>query len=245
MALVRSKGSLSFVKECKGRGGRLLTRRGLQVVRASCPPRYPARMEIWVLGLGPSALGLLTLGIPSAGQWLRVARWLAIALVCALVALHLAPESLGAIGAVAAVPFFLGLFGTTVFERLTGLHHEHDHGDHAHAHGTGSLTLGFLGLGLHQAFDGLQIGLVHETFGAQTTLAIAAHGAPLVAAYALSCRSTAGLRFALTRGVALVLLTGAGIALAGLVPPDLYEPAKPWLAAFVGGVLLHVVVHDA
>ncbi|TNE86306.1 MAG: hypothetical protein EP330_21430 [Deltaproteobacteria bacterium] len=209
-------------------------------------------MEKWALGLAPGALGLLSLAIPQAGRWLRVARWLAIGLVCLLVGLQIAPESYREIGVLAALPFFLGLLGPTAAERLSGLDHEHEHGeahhvhhDHAHEHGHGSLTLGFVGLGLHQVFDGLQIGFVHDSLGPQATVAIGLHGAPLVAAFALSCRKAAGTRYALFRGVLLVLLTGVGIGLAGLFPAEAVEPFEPWLAAFVGGVLLHVVVHDA
>lgn len=209
-------------------------------------------MEKWVLGLAPVALGLTSLVIPEAGRWLRAARWLAIALVCALVGIHLLPDSVRALSWVAALPFAAGLIAPTLVERLTGLDGEHEHGtahhihhDHAEEQGHGSLTLGLVGLGLHQVFDGLQIGLVHDVLGPQATLAIAFHGAPLVAAFALTCRSVAGTRYALARGALLVGLTALGILLAGLVPEGAVEPFEPWLGAFVGGVLLHVVVHDA
>lgn len=209
-------------------------------------------MEKWALGLAPVALALLILAIPQAGRWLSVARWVAIALACVLVGFHLLPEAFSELSWLVAVPFAIGLLGPTAVERLSGIDHEHEHGaahhihhDHAHEHGHGSLNLGLVGLGLHQLFDGLQIGLVHDVLGSQATVAIGMHGAPLVAAFVLTCRKAAGTRYALSRGALLVVLTAVGIAVAGAVPEALVEPVEPWLAAFVGGVLLHVVVHDA
>ncbi|MCO4746752.1 MAG: hypothetical protein KC912_18295 [Proteobacteria bacterium] len=209
-------------------------------------------MDKWVLGLLPVALGLTALALPGAARWLRPARWIALTLAVALAGLELLPDAYGELGWLAVLPFGVGLLGPSVVERLSGLGDEHHHGsahhlhhDHDHGMGHGSLMLGFVGLGFHQIFDGLQIAFVHDTLGPQATVVIGFHGAPLVAAFVLTCRNVSGRVIALRAGLALVALTAVGIALGGLAPEGLVEPIEPWLAGFVAGVLLHVVYHDA
>jgi uncharacterized membrane protein YfcA len=75
-------------------------------------------------------------------------------------------------------------------------------------------------------------------------LALAAHMIPMIAVVAMVYQRRGGWRPAVLRVVGLAIATTLGVILTALVPSALYERLEPWVAAVVGGLLLHVVAHD-
>ncbi|NRA36059.1 MAG: permease [Polyangiaceae bacterium] len=111
-----------------------------------------------------------------------------------------------------------------------------------------ALELGFVGLMVHRAADGVALAAYSGDHGHSSdidvVLAIAAHSVPVVAVVVLAFSAALGKRSALLRAVALAAASVAGIALTGLVPPEWLDALMPWVNAVFAGLLLHVVGHD-
>jgi uncharacterized membrane protein YraQ (UPF0718 family) len=183
------------------------------------------------------------------------------ALVAALVVVltQLLPESLAALGFVAAPVFAAGLLLPSLLERLTSrwlgadaLPHDHHHpGGHHHPHGGHNvigLEVGYLGLLVHKVGDGLALGAysseAHSGHGhLDILLAIGAHSLPVTALMVLAYKDERNTGVAIRRAIGLAVAAAAGIAMAGMVPTAWVLRVEPWVSAAVGGLLLHVVMH--
>ena len=185
-------------------------------------------MIAWVAGVAPVALALGTLAVPYAPRrWVAVARGAAFGAALAVVAGMLLPAAFERLGALAWWIAGVGFAGPFAIERLTKRSGE---------------QLAFAGLLAHQVADGIQIALA-AALGPLVTLALGAHGAPLVGAAVLATAGRAGVRRATVEGVALLLATCAGVAIGVLVPGAAVDRFEPQLQALISGLLMHVVWH--
>jgi len=182
----------------------------------------------WVAGVAPVALALVALAVPYAPRvWVTVARVVAFGAALAVVFGMLLPEAVGRLGAVAWGIALVGFAGPFAIERLT--------------RGSGE-QLAFAGLVVHQVIDGIQIALT-AALGPLVTLALGAHGAPLVGAAVLATAERDGVRRATMEGVTLLLATCAGVAIGVLVPGAAVDPYAAHVQALISGLLMHVVWH--
>jgi hypothetical protein len=186
------------------------------------------------MGIGSSAIG-------------RV-RTFALVAAITVVALHLFPEAVRALGTKAIAVFLLGIVLPAWAERglariFGGADHGH-HDAHAHAHGSGRLALeiGFLGLVLHHLGDGIALYTYATT--PDVVLTLAAHTVPLIAVVVLQYSTPGGRSRGIVRAALLLVAMIVGALGARIVPPDLVADASPWIAAVVSGLLLHVIAHD-
>jgi len=189
-----------------------------------------------VLGLG---LGLA----PGASRRaLGPLRTLALAAVIGVALLHLLPEAFTALGILGVAVFAAGMLlprWIAVARRASG-HDEHAVG----------LELGFWGLLAHHVGDGMALGAYsrmdeHEGHShADVLLALVLHTVPLVAVVSAGYARAYGTKKAVTRAAALAGASVLGIFAARLVPPELVESARAWIAAAVAGLLLHGLSHD-
>lgn len=171
-------------------------------------------------------------------RWIGAARTFAFGAALVVVAVTLLPEAVAALGLWALGIALLAYLVPVAFDALR-------HRSTVAAASTGlGFELGFAAVWLHQAFDGLQMGAVDHTLGPGVVLAIATHGAPLVAAAVLASSRTEGRRRALARGGVLLVGTCVGVALGNALPVDLVDGAGPLMRAAIAGLLLHVVTHD-
>lgn len=217
----------------------------------------------------PVLLGLALAMAPglrtaSSGPWHR----LVLALATAVVLLLMLPGAVQAAGWSALGVFAAAFAVPLATERLRGHGHGpgHAHGtghahpqDHAHGEGEGGdagdgggeethamdMELGFAGLLLHQAVEGAEVGTVFQVGqrGPAVALVLALHTVPLVAAVLHGCVLRLGVRGGLARGLALVLVTAAGVLVGGLAGAHL-DGVEPWVIAAVGGLLLHTLWHS-
>ena len=164
-----------------------------------------------------------------------------LALIAALTVVFgdLLPRSILATGMPALALFLFALIVPTAAERAhTWLRHRTPS-----EHGL-ALELGYLGLLLHQALDGAQIGAAYLLDGGEgVTIAVAAHSTPLVAVAVLGYAAHDGLPAALRRALGLGVAGLLGALSVGAMGPWL-ETVQPWLAAGVSGLLLNIITHD-
>jgi ZIP family zinc transporter len=187
-----------------------------------------------VLGMLPAALGLAVLLLPSRSAHLGPARALAVGAALAVVGGELMPSGVDALGPVALLIVAVGVALPRAVDRALARMQ-------ARA-GAGGFELGFAALVAHQVSDGLQMG-VARTLGPGVVLAIAAHGAPLVAAATLASARVRGGGRAAARGAVLVAATGVGVLACGLVDEARLAAAAPVVGVALAGLLVHAVTH--
>jgi hypothetical protein len=181
-------------------------------------------------------------------------RTFALTAALSVVVLHLLPESMGAVGAWAVLVFLAGLFTPEALGRLGTTLWRMGRKSDAVAHDPRrrhelALEASYFGLLLHRVGDGVGLGAftleMHAWSGSGGVItAMAAHAVPVVALVVLTFDSLRGRDSAIRRAVGLAVASVIGVFLARGVPEDAFEIASPWIAAFVGGMLLHVVTHD-
>ena len=177
-----------------------------------------------LLGVVPVAVGALA-WLPGLRLPLDGLRAVAAGAALAVVLGALLPEAIHT-GVVGVGAFLVGLLAPVLAERLT--------------QARGEAGIAAVALAAHQLLDGLQLGALGNQLGPAGALALGFHGAPLVAAATLTAADhhrRAGLL-----GLMLVGVTALGVLVASAVPGP-WRGEHGWLAALVGGVLLHVVVH--
>ncbi len=183
-----------------------------------------------------------SLGLVGPGRALGPIRALALGASLATVFGVLIPEAVGEGGALALIPFFIGLLLPGLFERFSsGLLRTDGQAV--------ALELGYVGLLVHQLGDGLAMGAFagpgHEGHGHWEVLAaIFGHTVPIVAAVVIAfaaakgrgsaCVRAAGLALAAVGGVLVTTSPGASAMLAA---------HHAWVSAVTAGLLLHVVLH--
>ena len=198
-------------------------------------------IAVGAVGLG-LALGLVPTGRTRVAGPLRT---FALSAALTVVLLHLLPEAFAELGTVALLLFA----ATSVFptwQRLVhGLFGSNDDGAGVH----GGLVAGYVGLLVHHVGDGLGLGAYSALPGgarehADVMLALAAHTVPLVAVVAFAFQGSGGSRLALRAAAGLALASVLGVLLSGVIPSASVERYSAWVAAFVAGLLVHVVTHD-
>jgi hypothetical protein len=199
--------------------------------------------------IGSVALGLTVAFLPRAGTS-TIGRVRTFALVAAITVVvgHLLPEATEHLGALALALVMLGVVAPSWIEtfstRWTGDHHHHHHEhEHEHPRGTLALEIGYIGLVVHHVFDGVAL-WAYRSAGLDVVLALAAHTVPVIAVVVLEFGRARGQRAGVVRAIGLAIATLAGIAAGAVTPEDLFSELEPWIAAFVAGLLLHVIAHD-
>jgi len=191
-----------------------------------------------LLALAPVIVGAFVGLLPAVArrfvQPVKVAAVIAAALVALL---HLLPEAYAQAGPLVLTSFAVGVALPLVVERIAARPRT--------ARVIGA-DMAFVGVGLHQIVDGLQIGAAgHLDPDGGWAIAIALHVAPLVAATTLDAAERGGTAGALGRAGILLLATAVGVVgghfAGGLA---VVGTLQPWALAAVGGALLHVAVHD-
>ncbi len=187
---------------------------------------------------------LIILGSVSAGAvlafapgkrdgWVGPVRSFALTAALSVVLVHLMPEAFEGAGILAVLGLALGFRARDRRARQKDL----------------ALEASYFGLVLHHVGDGLGLGaytgeLLAEPGSGGVVTALAAHVVPVVAIVVLTFDAVRGRRHALARAAGLALASLVGVAIAHSVPGGLFAAASPWVAAVVGGTLLHVVSHD-
>ena len=170
---------------------------------------------------------------------------MAVSAVVMVVFVHLLPEALEALGYPALLLFAAALaaphwLSGSLRGRLV----------HADASQRIGLELGFWGLVLHHVGDGVALGAysrVDEHTGhshVDVLLALVLHTVPLVAVVSAGYARARGARSALLRALVLAAASVGGILAARLVPQSTLQSAQAYIAAAVGGLLLHGMTHD-
>ncbi|HEY6556193.1 MAG TPA: hypothetical protein VI072_02930 [Polyangiaceae bacterium] len=219
--------------------GRLSSQRFLMLV--------PVAVAVSSVAAG-ALLALLPAGAVRA---LGPVRTFALTASVTVVLVHLLPEALEALGALALVVFGCALL---LPNALHSVGERMRRSATASAPGRPSLALeiAYAGLLVHQLADGIGLGTYgdpahggheHHHVHADVLVAIAAHTVPIVAAVVLGMQAAYGRRVALIRALVLALATCAGVLITELVPNEIMAHASGWIAAAAAGLLLHVVTH--
>lgn len=202
-----------------------------------------------VIALSSIALGAVLGLLPgsarrSGGPLQTFAMVMAIAVVLG----QLLPEALAQLGIAALVAFGAGFAVPRLAEKLAAaLSKPACRHDGAMCTDLG-LELGYVGLLLHHVGDGIGLALytgpLHAHHGHYDVLAaLAGHTIPLTALVVLAFRTHRGPVDAALRAVGIALATMLGVGLASMLSAEQLTVWEPWLTAFVGGLLLHVVAH--
>lgn len=173
---------------------------------------------------------------------------------------QLLPEALTEAGLVVLLVFAAGVG----LPRWLFRHQHHEGGDHGHGHHQddgcetdaearirtkAGLWLSLVAMMLHEVGDGVAIGTfasgAHaEHLHLEVFFAIAAHTVPVVALLVQAFVPVWGRTIAFFQGLALGLSGMLGVALAGAVSESAAVALTPYITAFAGGLLIHVVSHD-
>lgn len=206
-----------------------------------------------------SAIALIVLAISAGGVLAFIGRrgssWTALLTAFATVAaavvalLELLPTSVSSIGLWAWLVAAVGALGPTALERFIPSRDEHAHSHHAP---TTVLAVGYAAVLVHQAGEGMAIASLAGLglLSLPIVVGIVSHTVPLAMVVALRVleesddahRHRKRKTSAALLGVAgATVLGGFGGAVAGA---GHLEALKPWIFAFVAGLLLHALLHD-
>lgn len=185
--------------------------------------------------------------------WMGPMRTFALVAALSVVVLHLLPEALSRVGAFAILAFLAGLLLPEMLGKLgvllwragksePGENEPDKRRDFA-------LEASYFGLLLHRVGDGVGLGaftseLLTTPGRGGVITALAAHAVPVVAIVVLTFDSVQGRGSALKRAAGLALASIVGVFVAHSIPTEVFAAASAWVAALVGGTLLHVVTHD-
>jgi uncharacterized protein len=191
------------------------------------------------------ALGALLALLPAtSARLLGPIKSFALTASLAVVLTHLVPEGFAAIGAVALFVFLLGTLLPIALESATrALWRRRTSGRSL------ALEAGYAGLLVHKLGDGLGLAAYAGPVAGgspqlDVMIALAAHTVPVVAVVQLAFGSLHGRAAGLQRSLGIAAAIAVGIVAGGVVPAEWVARASPWVAAFVSGLLLHVVMHD-
>lgn len=178
----------------------------------------------------------------SSGPWHR----LVLALATVVVLMLMLPSAVQTVGWAA-----LGVFAAAFAVPAAAEHLRPGHAGHPGTAPDGDLhsdaldiELGFVGLLLHQAIEGAELGAIFAVgqTGPAVALVLSLHTVPLVAAVLHGCILKTGVRGGLWRGLFLILTTASGVV-GGQLAGGALVSLQPWVSAAVGGLLLHTLWH--
>lgn len=207
---------------------------------------------------GSVALGTLLALFPRNRQsWMGPVRTFALTAALSVVGLHLLPESLASVGAWALLAFFIGLVAPQLLGKLgeflwrAGHEVPNRKGEEIQPERRQHLALeaSYFGLLLHRVGDGVGLGVFTAEMhlsgvSGGVVAAMAAHAIPVVAFVVLTFDSLRGRGSAIKRAIGLAAASLVGVGLSQALPGHDFHEAHAYIAAFVGGTLLHVVTHD-
>ncbi len=182
--------------------------------------------------------------------WMGPMRTFALTAALAVVILHLLPEALSQAGVWAILVFVLGLVTPELLSKLGTFLWRAGRETSGQVNPRDlALEASYFGLLAHRVGDGIGLGaytgeLFVSSARAGVVTALAAHAVPVVAIVVLTFDSVRGRGSALKRAVGLALASIGGVFVAHALPSETFAAANAWVAAFVGGMLLHVVTHD-
>lgn len=191
---------------------------------------------------------LIALGPKEGSRWMGPVRVIALVSAIAVIAVHLMPEAVSALGVVAFAWLVLGAALPVLVQLLVRLAFRTPPSEPGRAGALAALELGYFGLLVHRFGDGLSMGAVEYATSSllakvAVLLALAAHIVPVTTMMLFLVRDLRGKRSAWLRGLGLLVATLAGVACVSLIGASAEEPL-PWLSALVAGLLLHVVLHE-
>jgi hypothetical protein len=193
--------------------------------------------------------GALALAARRRGMVLELTRTFAFTAAAGVVAFHLVPEVLPAIGPAALLWIGVGFVLPWLLEVLARSIGPHLLARRGVSGMRVAAEVGFAALIFHSLFEGLALLATLQTRDnpADLEIAIVAHHAPLTAAVALPFLDLVGVRATMLR-VALVAVAGALGVLGGNLVPGLASGANADVlraaTAVVAGALLHVVADE-
>ena len=192
------------------------------------------------------AIGALLAARAGRGAWYFVpVRSFALSAVTVVVLLDLLPESLAAVGPMAAVAFLFGMAAPIVAGRLASrLVRTESRRDLV------CMEVTYAGLIVHKIGDGLALGAISSDVllghaHQDLIVAIAAHTIPVTALVVVAFQRHLGTAKALVRAAGLAVAALLGVGIAAVAETSWIAVAEPWGAAVVAGLLLHVLTHDA
>lgn len=192
----------------------------------------------------------LALSARAGSRALGVIRVLAIVASGAVIATHLLPEAVSALGVWAFVAFALGALFPAAVEAVTrrAVQSREGGGASGMAHAA-AVEIAFLGLVVHRFGDGLSMGAYGATSPEPWSrllviLAIAAHIVPVTTLMILAVATVRGRASAIVHAGVLAAATVAGVVAAAIAVRSGHEGESPWISAAVAGLLVHIVIHD-
>lgn len=186
--------------------------------------------------------------MPGHGSALGRIRTFALIASLTVVAAHLLPHAVGSVGPAALLVLLFGLALPSWGEKLVRalIPRERAAVERGWSRPRIALELGYAGLIVHHLGDGVALWNYSATpdAGIDVVVALAAHTVPVIAVVVLEFKEARGSAAALVRAAGLALATLAGCAAAARLPAASLAEASPWVAAFVSGLLVHVITHD-
>lgn len=208
---------------------------------------------IWAVAITlASVLGgtLLAIVPRSRDLWMGPVRTFALMAALSVVVLHLLPEALSKAGAWAIVVFIFGLLTPELLAKVSMvLWRAGRDAPSNESRRDLALEASYVGVLVHRVGDGIGLGaftveLFESSARSGVIAALAGHCVPVVAIVVLTFDSVRGRGSALKRAAGLAVASISGVFLAHSVPAETFVAASAWVAAFVGGMLVHVVTHD-
>ncbi len=208
---------------------------------------------IWAIAVTLASVlaGTLLALVPrSRDLWMGPVRTFALMAALSVVVLHLLPEALSEAGAWAILVFIVGLLTPEMLAKVSMFLWRAGH-DAPPGQSRRDLALeaSYVGVLVHRVGDGIGLGaftveLFESSARGGVIAALAAHCVPVVAIVVLTFDSVRGRGSALKRAAGLGVASLSGVLVAHSVPAETFVTASAWVAAFVGGMLVHVVTHD-
>jgi uncharacterized protein len=200
--------------------------------RYGAPPVELLIASIVALALGPPLLKLAA----GSGWGLRLLDGFIYVAIGGLVLLHVLPEAIHHSGWWALLAAGIGMAGPSQIE-----HRLKHSAKQAHA---AALFLACIGLGLHGLMDGIALGATGDASLVEGLgLAVVLHRLPVGITLWWLIEPARGARTAAWVLAAMALATVLGFVLGGSAAAAMDSPAMGLFYAFVGGSLLHVVLH--
>lgn len=194
-------------------------------------------------------LGTALAFTPRGARHMGPVRTFALMAALSVVVLHLLPEAMEVLGGWALAAMFVGVAAPSSVERIGRFWWRHKEASGEQTRGIVALEVGYAGLLVHRMGDGLSIGAYSGALRGgvhvDVVLAVAAHIVPVTTVFVLAFLAARGKVHAILRGAGLAASGTLGVCASALLPTDsTVANIEYWVAAFVAGVLVDVVLED-
>lgn len=191
-------------------------------------------LSVIALGVGPVLHQVLS-RVPATFAFLE---GLVLSSLGILLLLHVIPDAAESLGGWVVIPLVLGLAGPWMLERALGAAASKVH--------AGFLLLALAGLAVHTCFDGVALATGHAHGEPPALgLAIVVHRLPVGLAVWWLVRPNHGRAKGLAVIGLIIVMTIVGFFASERLLGDAPQTAGAIVQAFVGGSLLHVLIHPA